>query len=352
MNANYSNIIDTRIRWLRWYNRDIAVPYENILGEKLTHKDVWDPAHIYDTAVRRQITEDNPIYNRSLRIGYEESISILKKADSYYVNDKFCELAAAVVQTIPPETEFDVTWMPSQCGFMWLDKPLMMPQLEKSIPLPDLRKIDNQLATVRAFGWFSIPPGSVVHDKICGRDSEVPNGAVYLVAYMPLADGFTPWSFMTLRHGDKLADRIKLFESVQADGQYADKDFRKHELAFVYALLALMSQRLTMKIEHDVDRSLRRRMERESDVAIKIPPAVKVVTLRKMEEGKKKADFVMLPTGQPRNWHWQWYVEPFWRKQYYPTLGIHKPKLILGYIKGPSDKPFKPPSHRMFVAAR
>ena len=38
--------------------------------------------------------------------------------------------------------------------------------------------------------------------------------------------------------------------------------------------------------------------------------------------------------------------------QWYGREGVHKPKFITAFVKGPPDKPFKDPGTKLFIAAR
>lgn len=38
-------------------------------------------------------------------------------------------------------------------------------------------------------------------------------------------------------------------------------------------------------------------------------------------------------------WKSRWIVDAHWRRQWYPSIKAHRPKLILPYVKGPGDKP-------------
>jgi hypothetical protein len=40
------------------------------------------------------------------------------------------------------------------------------------------------------------------------------------------------------------------------------------------------------------------------------------------------------------------------RRHYFPSAQVHKPLYIAPYVKGPQDKPLKPPSSQLFVVKR
>jgi hypothetical protein len=47
-------------------------------------------------------------------------------------------------------------------------------------------------------------------------------------------------------------------------------------------------------------------------------------------------------------WTHQWWVNPHWRNQWYPSLQTHRQKWIHGYVKGPDGLPFYTPEQRAF----
>jgi hypothetical protein len=51
-------------------------------------------------------------------------------------------------------------------------------------------------------------------------------------------------------------------------------------------------------------------------------------------------------------WQCQWLVRGHWRQQFYGRAGRHVPRWIAPYIKGPHDKPLKPPNSTVFAVTR
>jgi hypothetical protein len=106
----------------------------------------------------------------------------------------------------------------------------------------------------------------------------------------------------------------------------------------------LMNQRLAARIEHPIPREVKRRAEKQKLVQ---PPILRVISLRRLEAARPK-------DGKPKpvDWQWQWEVRGHWRNQHCPSTGEHKPVFIEAYVKGPEDKPLKPPGLKLFVARR
>jgi hypothetical protein len=75
---------------------------------------------------------------------------------------------------------------------------------------------------------------------------------------------------------------------------------------------------------------------------------IQIVYLRRREQHPTLQD----GSSNPVDWSCQWLVQGHWRNQYHPSDQSHKPAFIQSYVKGPEDKPFKPPSPRIFAAVR
>ncbi|HEX4920829.1 MAG TPA: hypothetical protein VFV92_08825, partial [Candidatus Bathyarchaeia archaeon] len=68
---------------------------------------------------------------------------------------------------------------------------------------------------------------------------------------------------------------------------------------------------------------------------------ISVITLRRksMPSGKEPSQV---------EWSHRWMVTGHWRKQWYPSMGIHQWKYIAEYVKGPEDKPIVRRERRVF----
>lgn len=79
---------------------------------------------------------------------------------------------------------------------------------------------------------------------------------------------------------------------------------------------------------------------------VQVPP-IKIINLRRTavrhvkDEGKGK-----------REYSCHFFVDPHWRKQWYPTLNRHIPIYITTFVKGDLSKPLKPPREKVYKAIR
>jgi len=93
-----------------------------------------------------------------------------------------------------------------------------------------------------------------------------------------------------------------------------------------WAFILLSNEKLTRIMHERPNRHVRRR-DRNVDTVI-------VVTLRRLKAA------VSQESGEEAHYSHRFWVNSFWRNQWFPKEGRHKPKFIHAYVKGPEDKPF------------
>jgi hypothetical protein len=80
----------------------------------------------------------------------------------------------------------------------------------------------------------------------------------------------------------------------------------------------------------------RRQYERQHKAE---PPKISLINLRRVRRPTSTA--ATATEAKQVNWTCRWKVHTHWRKQWYPSISMHRPKLIVEYEKGPEDKPFR-----------
>ncbi len=119
----------------------------------------------------------------------------------------------------------------------------------------------------------------------------------------------------------------------------------RSERRAVLAFFLLVAQKLWSTVPHAAAREVRRRAARL--LPDLLCPQVEVVQLRRRvaasgpEVGTREVE-----------WSCQWFVQGHWRQQWYPSTEQHRPIWVLPYVKGPEDKPLKPPSTKLFAVVR
>ena len=109
------------------------------------------------------------------------------------------------------------------------------------------------------------------------------------------------------------------------------------------AMHLIAHQKIGQPIQLRPDRALRKRVQRYFDPNERL---ITVITLRRKSVKKDNEE-----PGKVE-WSRRWAVQGHWRHQYYPKSKTHDWVYIYEYIKGPEDKPFRPPDHRIFNFVR
>ena len=92
-----------------------------------------------------------------------------------------------------------------------------------------------------------------------------------------------------------------------------------------------------------VERHARKRLQR---VGWDRPQGVRVVRLRHLRTEEQGAE----PAGA--DWPCRWIVRAHWRQHWFPSVQQHRPLYIAPHVKGPEDKPLKPPEATVFAVVR
>ena len=316
MKSEYIKALEIRVQWLQW-----AIE-EGYLS------------HAPDVVLNN--------YSKNLKVG-----------DTFFMNKNFCSLVEHARLTVPDELVFDSNWLQSKYGWLWIEEPFVVPDIEAKESQSLYKLVDH--VKISAIGWMPIPEGLKTEKGFSGREGRIAGpGATHFLMFQdfnlhkPGVRGFGCWSYFMLMDGDKLLERIHQFEESTGidEGKYKiDRSSDMlHEIRWVYAAFYLMAQRLSVNIHHKTDRSTKRRGIREDRP---VPDFIRIVSLRRLEADRKREGAV-----EKVEWQWQWEVRGHWRNQWYSSEGIHKPKFVEAYIKGPQDKPLKPPGHKLFVAVR
>lgn len=104
-----------------------------------------------------------------------------------------------------------------------------------------------------------------------------------------------------------------------------------------------LNQRILVSSEGEtVGRNARKRALR-----LALDPTVRVVHLRAADQRH-----AVEATGEGHEYHCRWIVRGHWRNQFYPSQGLHMPKWIEPFVKGPAGAPLKQPAQTIFSVDR
>jgi hypothetical protein len=249
-------------------------------------------------------------------------ITSASSGNIFFMHRKFCEMVthacdkAVMDASVTDALQFEENWMVTPTGFMWLETPF---QFGLS------RKVTGRSLGINAVGWVRHHE----HYEIEG--------------YSEMSEGCIPWGGFSVRQGDTIANFMDRLLPKDAEGE----DFEDwcSTVRWIYAALHTMAERMTIVVNQDANRATKRRLERENSP---VPPLVRIVTLRRLEQDRLRAQ----TSGTPMEHDYCWDVRGHWRLQPYPTTGERKWIYIDAFVKGDLTKPFKPPVIKLFKAKR
>lgn len=276
----------------------------------------WELARDFWQRMMRMLGEKDELSNADSY--WRDQIHIVESAEPYYVSPAICELLGSSLDSLPDLTLGDVR-IPSPAGWVYY----ALPQRVARLP-------EEFLSHIVGFTW--------------SQDEVAPN-ALELMFYTGdvASDKLVPLTRLNWLTGDSWRKVGKLtpetgLELYREEVESSTVNMRRCVAAF----LAFIMQPIVVTQRTEVSRSTRKRLQR---TGLTLEPLVKVATLRRREYPVKQKS-------QPVDWSCQWIVKTHWRNQPYPSKGIHKPKLIAAYVKGPEDKPLKKPGISLFAVIR
>lgn len=253
----------------------------------------------------------------------------LLEGDPYYWSADLLPALESLAASVPLDWTLDDGMLPSPAGYLRFARPL---------PLPEYVGADRiGTEDLVAISWIraSLPITGGTEDDVC---LAFHTSDVFRQSGNPAT--LCPWPIETslqsrmdeARVHPSLRDQVKTME-------------RWHcKLRYFAAAIAFMNTTIASAPPTWCPRSTRKRLEREK---WQHEPLVRVVQLRRRRPHPDgPASFVEV------DWKWQWVVAPHWRNQWFPSEHRYKRIPIASYVKGPIDKPLKPPSTRLFAVTR
>ena len=278
-------------------------------------------------------------------------IHTLEQADAYYVSLPVCELLEGSLDSLPDIPLINLQ-IPSVAGWVYFASPrriLESPGIHAGYShmsgftwhQTQMVKLgqENEVAVFHPDIRRATPLRDFEPDYLAitfyGTAADYPK--ILPVTYLdwPLHEG---WK----KHFSLVEITLKEEFVKQGDKYSISENNLRYMCQYVAAFFAFIMQTISAQVPNRVPRAISRRLRR---TAILSQPLVRIVQLRRVEYQHRDV------LGQ-RSWACRWIVRSHWRSQYYPSVGLHKPKLIPAYIKGPEDKPLKKPSINLFAIVR
>jgi hypothetical protein len=244
----------------------------------------------------------------------ERLASMLDHGETYFWEKALCGVIEGAAGSLPQSWQWAPEMLPSREGFIWFDRPLAT---DTEQPLT-------------ALSW----------ERCIAADTGAQ--AVNIGAFTPCTDhGARPMLTFQMQAGQSI------FEQLAHQREWIGDDelhYASGALLIFGACLAFLEQRILFTSQQRAERHTRKRLER---AGFEHEPVVRVVELR-----RKQAKAEHHGDSDPVEWSHQWIVSGHWRQQWYPSLNANQPRWIMPYVKGPDDKPLKPPRAKVFAVVR
>lgn len=269
---------------------------------------------------RRYITlTQHKVKNADSRGAAAAEYQALLAAPLYTWRQDLLDAAYSAAQGLPAPVTFSQNLRPSESGLYLFEKAIRIQDCAK----PITAVLWSALTETHTLFWAYIDTtGTTWRDM----------GPVGAYAVFGLSDGCN-----ALMTGPGVYDAREVQRETDWPRTSSDALMR-----FMLASWLWLGQKVVRVDRPDVSRAARKCAARQT-----VNSSVNVVVLRRSDTSRDN------PEHQSHiEYSCQWLVRGHWRKQYYPSSGEHRPLWIEPHIKGPEDKPLKPPTETVYSVSR
>lgn len=253
-------------------------------------------------------------------------LQALKFGDTYFWSHQMSGLLGSSAPSFPAEGQWSQEDCPSPLGFAWFD---------------------NQI------GWRDPESGRWVAAKaLTWRLGQTPNdvvaniGLIWAAGTDQKSDRPTGVLLVQWEQHETMVDAVKrAFDGAKRDRDNDSASALAH--ALFAAMTRLLAQRILVAPQQRAERHARRRLEKDGWTH---EPLIRVVELRrKQSKSNGHGDH------ESANYAYQFVVSGHWHRYWMGKDGDEKvlqPRWLMPYVKGPEDKPLKPPRAKVFAVVR
>lgn len=279
---------------------------------------------------------------------WEAMLWSLQRSESIYVAPPLCGALGAVArQPLPPWTLTEEGLLTSR-GFCWFAAD------------PGYRDPTGDPAELVALSWF---PQWVSGVRREGREFSIfspldPEPDAFQVhrsltllpwykgGFLVRREVMAPWGPLFLTFGSDAT--LNMNQTTLTGAPITDDAaFDGRFLSSLFATLMLFAQQRLVTAAHErAERHARKRVQAQGWTH---EPLIRVVKLRTRETRAHTAGESDTAT---IDWSCRWVVRGHWRQQFFPSRNEHRPLWILPHLKGPEEKPLKPPRATVFAIVR
>lgn len=259
-------------------------------------------------------------YNESTRLAER----VLRYAETFCLDGAAATLVHQGSETMPTEAILDASVIPARYGFL-LSSSAHAFIVDSNTGMHGIRGFLWQHTTAQADGR-----GGILLLPVCTTGQAFNALTIDYVLQWP--------------YGVSLAESAQRNAELLGERQNLVSAGNGTVLSLFLAFCLFVQQRLLTMPSVRADRPARRRLEHAGWTA---EPVIRVILLRRRETN---GQHVTEPTDH--EWSCQWLVRGHWRQQFYPSKHLNQPIWITPYVKGPEDKPLKPPRATVFAVVR
>jgi hypothetical protein len=261
---------------------------------------------------------------------WKRTVAALQRAETYYVTADIWEAIATSAASLPADVVIALEHVPATHGWIWLEHPVTLPDAP---PLPGNESHATVDLKMRAALWSV----GYFENGVPYLTIETFHNLVGDLASKPVIPGRT----MIVVLNATLAVQDASLERFMPSYTGQHLELMHYVVRSVVGLFLWIRQTIVVPTAVPLERHAAKRMSRAQ-----IAGDLHVVTLR------RKAAEPTAEHGEPVEWSCRWVVSGHWRKQFYPSKDRHEYLWILPFVKGPADKPLKPPDPKVFAVIR
>lgn len=305
-----------------------AVSYSEALEKQLGMRDVYARPGAAEYFVDEMLKHGGGFSNgltAAAREQFKGAVHFpLMFGDTYYVAPEIVHIVHEMATTLP-DWKYRPEQMLSQAGFVWLSDPVHVPGSKTGMP------------ELQAIGWFT---SFNVDGQRMTYALPVPHGdedALSVCFYMNCDTRFpAPLTVVHVRPGGSLLN------NPDVGTPYSDPPRMDAKLRLFGSLMTFLEQPFVTTTKERAERATRRRLGEHMPEP---EPLVSVIRLRRPRAVTQPCN-----ESEPIEWSHRWVVSGHWHR-YHSNEGI-KTLWLLPYVKGPEDKPLKPPRAKVFAVVR
>jgi hypothetical protein len=291
-----------------------------------THQFLFSPAYAayIVSIVTTQIEEDHisPEEQEALRRSHNHTTldKLVMGGETYAVGQDCTTLINEASKSFPTDLLLTEDLIPGPGGWIWFDQPIL-----------GVSNAENEGERLRAISWQRVHTGEDPGPERVPGELDYPwIGGIAFCAW------FEHPIVLQVYPGALIPSGIALWPFGQRHSvNYTHTIEERRRVAMIFAAFCIfVHQRLLVAGRQAASRGQRRRLENQKTQVIE--PIVNVIELRVREYARSQN-----PEHRDVDWQVRWIVRGHLRNQWYPSLGIHQPKFVFPYPKGPKDKPLK-----------